>query len=197
MVLYHGNSVCGIEELNPCSAAHDDPTSPVVYLTPNRAYALFYIRDREINYVTCGVTAEGYIRYDERFPEQLETLYKGMSGYLYRCKDNGALEPTSTRGVWLSKKPVEIESCEFIPDVYSEILKYEKSGDVKVIRYETLSDGEKHEVYKMIVRSLYKSGLTNVRSKKSDFYRKHFPEAWEFVKNNPQFKELYISQIPQ
>jgi hypothetical protein len=62
MIFCHGSSVCGITELYPCSTAHDDTSSPVIYLTPNRAYALFYIRDKDINYVTCGVTAEGYVR---------------------------------------------------------------------------------------------------------------------------------------
>lgn len=83
MTFYHGCSEGGIKVLTPRSASHDGSGRQVVFLTPNRAYALFYIRDRDINYVTCGVTDEGCIRYDERFSGQLETLYKGMSGYLY------------------------------------------------------------------------------------------------------------------
>ncbi len=69
--------------MNAVSKNHVDAAKPVVYFTPNRAYALFYIRDREINWVTCGVKEDGVIRYDERFPDQLKTIYQGVSGYVY------------------------------------------------------------------------------------------------------------------
>src|SRR5450756_3047284 len=113
MIFYHGSSIANITEFETRSQTHDETKSSAVYLTPNRAYALLYIRDLEVNYVTCGVTAEGYIRYDDRFSEQMKTLYSGRSGCLYTCTDNGDFETTSTRGVWVSKSPVKVESVEY------------------------------------------------------------------------------------
>lgn len=194
MIFYHGSPVADITELGTRSFTHDDTKSSAVYFTPNRAYALFYIRDLDVNYVTCGVTAEGYIRYDERFSGQLKTLYSGRSGYLYKCVNNGSFEQTQTRDVWVSKNPIGIESVEFIPDVYKEILKYEATGDIKVIRYETLTDEEKHDIYRMIVCSLYKSGLTDKNTTKANFYRDNFSKAWEFVKSHPEMKQTILEE---
>ncbi|MDD4356665.1 MAG: hypothetical protein PHN98_05380, partial [Smithellaceae bacterium] len=64
MIFYHGSPIAGITELGTRSHTHDGTKTSAVYLTPNCAYALFYIRDLGINYVTCGVTEEGYILYD-------------------------------------------------------------------------------------------------------------------------------------
>jgi hypothetical protein len=194
MTFFHGSPIAGITELGTRSRTHDETKSSAVYITPNRAYALFYIRDLEVNYVTCGVMEEGYIRYDERFSEQMKTLYSGRSGYLYSCTDNSGFEATSTRGVWVSKSPVRVESVEFIPDVYTELMKYEVSGDIKVMRYESFSDTEKHDIYEMIVWSLYKSGLTEKSSAKADFYRENFPNAWEYVKEHPEMKQDILNE---
>ena len=192
MTLYHGSPIANITELGTRSITHDETKSSAVYLTPNRAYALFYIRDLDINYVTCGVTEEGYIRYDERFSGQLKTLYSGRSGYLY-CV-SGSFEQTSTRDVWVSKNPVVIESVEYISDVYEEILKFEAIGQVKVNRYENLTYKDKQDVYDMIVNSLYKSGMTDKNTPKAYFYRDNFPEAWEFVKSHPEMKQKTIEE---
>lgn len=76
MLLYHGSAAGGLTRLTG---------QPCVYLTPYPCYALCYIRDPNVNYVTCGVDKDGVVRYDENFPEQLRTLYAGRSGWLYRC----------------------------------------------------------------------------------------------------------------
>jgi len=194
MVFYHGSPIKGINKLGISLLTNGETKASIIYLTPNRTYALFYIRDLNVNYVTCGVTAEGYIRYDERFSGQLPTLYRGQSGYLYKCIDSGCFEQTTTRDVWISKNPVVIESVEFIPDVYKEIIKYEASGNIKVIRYETLTDQEKHNIYEMTVYSLYKSGLTDKNTVKANFYRDNFPEAWKFVISHPKMKQTILEE---
>lgn len=61
MLCYHGSPIAGIETLSP-------PPGKVLYLTPVRAYALFYIRDLAVNHVTCGVLPGGVVRYDEQLP---------------------------------------------------------------------------------------------------------------------------------
>lgn len=61
MPIYYHGATEELTELNAVSKNHVDAAKPVVYLTPNRAYALFYIRDRDINWVTCGVKEDGVI----------------------------------------------------------------------------------------------------------------------------------------
>lgn len=92
MIMYHGSPMAGITELGTLSKTHDETASSAVYLAPNRAYTLFYIRDLEINYVTCGVTEQGYIRYDENFPGQLRTLYEGKAVFFTNVKSTTALK---------------------------------------------------------------------------------------------------------
>lgn len=192
MTLYHGSPVGDINELGALSNAHNETKSPVVYLTPNRVYALFYIRDVEINYVTCGVTADGYIRYDEQFPEQLRVLYEGMCGYLYKCEIADDFEKTATRDVWVSQNPVPVEEVEFIPDVYKEILKCEAAGTVKVIRYETLSSEQKQQMVDMAVHYIYKHDLIESDSKKAAFFQRNFSEAWNYVANHPEQRQINL-----
>lgn len=194
MTFYHGSPIANIAELSTLSYTHDESKKSAVYLTPNRAYALFYIRDLDINYVTCGVTEEGFIRYDERFLDQLKKLYSGRSGYLYTCADDSNYEKTNTRDVWVSKEPVKIISSEFISDVYKELQKYIESGVIRVARYETLSETEKEDIYNMTVWSLYRSGLTEKDTPKANFYCENFSEAWCFVKAHPELKQQTLDE---
>ena len=88
--LYHGSIIENIEVLEARSKLHGSD-SRVVYLTSSIPYALVYIWDAEKNnnhtkHVTCGIR-DGEVFYEEKFPNQLETFYKGVSGYLY-CVDN-------------------------------------------------------------------------------------------------------------
>lgn len=194
MILYHGSPVAGITYLGTLSRMHDETASSAVYLTPNRAYAFFYIRDLEINYVTCGVTSEGYIRYNENFPGQLRTLYDGKSGFLYKCGSNDSFEKTSTSDVWVSKKPVCVRDCEEVRDTYAEILKCEADGLVKVVRYETLSDERKFEIYEMILHSIYKNNYTASTSKKAMFYKDNFPQEWNYAVAHPDERQRNLEE---
>lgn len=96
MLLYHGSAAGGLTRLTG---------QPCVYLTPYPCYALCYIRDPNVNYVTCGVDKDGVVRYDVNFPEQLRTLYVGRSGWLYRCGEGGGA-PIQT-----SQTPVDVQAA--------------------------------------------------------------------------------------
>lgn len=194
MIMYHGSPFAGLTELGTLSRTHDEMASSAVYLTPNRSYALFYIRDLEINYVTCGVTEDGYIRYDENFPGQLKTLYEGKSGFLYICESNDKFEKTSTRDVWVSKNPVVVTDIEKIPDAYAEILKCEAAGLVKVIRYEMLSEERKREIYDMILHSIYKNNYPALTSKKAMFYKDNYTQAWNYALAHPDERQKNLEE---
>ncbi len=76
-----------------------------------------------------------------------------------------------------------------MPDVYDEILKYEQSGVVTVRRYATFSEKEKSELFEMMVHFIFKNDFVNSTNKKAAFFRKHFPEAWEYVKSYPERRQ--------
>lgn len=68
---------------------------------------------------------EDKIVFQEMFSGALERFYKGTSGYIYHCV--GEYEPSEGHGVKtcaISKVPVTVTGCEYIPDVYDEIMKY-------------------------------------------------------------------------
>ncbi|MFA6730476.1 MAG: hypothetical protein WCR95_05730 [Eubacteriales bacterium] len=157
----------------------------MAYLTPNRAYALFYIIDKEINWVTCGVKEDGIVHYDERFKNQTQKLYAGKSGYLYKCETHGLFSPGKTRGIVVSESPVKVAGFEFIPDVYSQIQSYEKAGDIVINRYESLTGAEKKEVFDMMVHYILKNfggEFSSALNAKEVFIKTNFPDAWDYAK---------------
>jgi hypothetical protein len=72
-IFYHASNIKNLRELLPLSTMHGGGEK-VCYVTPVRAYALFYLRDMEINHVTCWVSGEGVVGYEEQFPNQLKTI---------------------------------------------------------------------------------------------------------------------------
>ena len=174
---YHGTTTPDIETLIPQNG--------VIYLTPNRAYALFYIIDKNINWITCSVKDDdGKVHYIERFPNQLEKLYSGKGGYLYRCDDIGVFVPGKSRDIVVSQIPVTVAGYEFIPDVYQEILKYEKTGVVVVKRYENLTETEKKDVFDMMVHFILKNDFFTVNVIRAAFIRESFPDAWTYAETH-------------
>ena len=171
MKLYHGTTVSQIERLR-CNSKHH-AGNPVLYLTDNRAYSLFYIRDREIDFVTCGVGEDGKVYYDEKFPDQLKTLYEGRSGYIYET--DVSAEKYHVRGIWVCSRDARITGMEFIPDVYQVILHEIEKGNVVLLPYESLTEEQKQMNYRGVVDYLRRGQLSHA---KAQFFRNHFPEAW-------------------
>ena len=166
---YHGSPVAGIETLAP------QPGGPL-YLTNNRAYALFYIRDMEINWVTCGVRG-GVVVYDEQFPDQLRTLYAGRGGWLYACENDG-FAPGNSPWIVLADKAVPVAAAEFIPDAYEAILREIDAGTVRVDRYESKTPQQLREYNEHLSRTILENRL-GADTPKARFIKQYFPEAWE------------------
>lgn len=120
-MFYHASNTGGLKQLLPLSVNHDGGKA-VCYFTTCRAYALFYLRDMEINHVTCGMPRDGVVTYYEEFPRQLEKIYGGRSGWLYHCDDNGSITEGPKSGVWVSVRPIVVINSELVDNVYEEIL---------------------------------------------------------------------------
>lgn len=180
--LYHGSITPNIKQINPISGLHNSDKK-VVYLTDNIPYALFYIWDKEHNhYEGKHVTAwikDGTANYEEQFPDQLETFYKGVSGYLYTCSFTPETTAIENREcLYYSTENVTAESCEYIPDVYNELLKYEAKGQLKIRRYNEQPEQRQNELIDLIATAIVKEDCFNDKAK-SEFYKTYFVKAWE------------------
>lgn len=177
-IFYHASSIGGLHELLPLSKMHGGEKT-VCYFTPDRTYALFYLRDMKINHVTCGLDGSGVVAYHEQFPSQLAKIYGGRSGYIYSCASGGLVKQGHTGGVWIAAGPVPVLESEFIKDVYAEIIKAEQNGLVKIIRYEELPDEKKNEIAEMMKNYILKNNLLHIDTKKSRFFKNNFPDSWQ------------------
>ena len=177
MRFYHGTAVGGLEVLRANS--YDRNGNRVLYLTDNRAYSLFYLRDRDVDFVTCGVGDDGVIHYDEKIPHQLEILYQGKSGYVYEVETDA--EPTKINGIYSTSHDLQIVDMEHIPNAYNAICNEIVKGNVDILYYEKLTAEQ---------RALNEEGIRRwflaeqeMNPKKEAFLRTHFPAAWVEAQN--------------
>lgn len=177
MRLYHGTTASGIDVLHVNSL--DREGKSVLYLTDSWAYSLFYLRDREIDFVTCGVGKDGKVYYDEKFPDQLKLLYQGRSGYIYQTDADA--EPTSVRGIWISRENAFVTRCTYIPDVYEAVLKEIKKGAVEFLPYEKLTEEQRKLNHEGVLRYLLSGRQMNAARVR--FYMEHFQDAWLEAQN--------------
>ncbi len=166
MILYHGTTAQGLTALHPAT------DSRPLYLTDSFAYSLFYIRDREIDFVTCGVGSDGKVRYDEKFPDQLKLLYQNRSGWIYEAEAEA--EPHRVNGIWLCRQEAKIVSAHFIPDAYRAILSQIEAGNVILQTYEETTQ-EQRRLNQQGIAMMMQSDMPE---KRRQFLREHFPEAW-------------------
>lgn len=181
--LYHGSEYVGIKELEPRSKLHNTDKK-VLFLTDNIPYALYYIWDEEHNgyngkHVT-GWINNGIAYYEEQFPEQLKTFYKGVSGYLYCTFKNSDIQSVEKREcLYYSLKNTVVTKVIYILDVYEELLKYEALGKFRVLRYNDQSEMRQQELVDFIATDIVKSNFFKDNDAKAQFMRKHFVKAWE------------------
>ena len=170
---YHGSPITGIHTLAP-------PPGGPLYLTNNRAYALFYIRDMEINWVSCGVR-EGVVVYDEQFPGQLRALYAGRGGWLYACENDG-FKPGSSPWIVLADRAVPVAAAAFIPDAYEAILREIKAGTVRVDSCESKTPRRRQEFNAHMAQSILEERWLGANTPRARFVERYFPEAWEMAR---------------
>lgn len=181
--LYHGSDYSGIKELEPRSKLHNTDKK-VVYLTDNIPYALYYIWDKEHNgysgkHVT-GWIKNGVAYYEEQFPDQLKTFYKGVSGYLYYISKNSDIQSVEDREcMYYSLENTLAAKADYILDVYEELLKYESLGKFKVLRYNEQSKKRQDELIDFVATGIVKSEFYKDNEAKVQFMKKHFVKSWE------------------
>ena len=170
-MLYHGSIVEGLKTINANAYSHTLGKN-VAYFTEDRVYALVCCRKKEENFVTMGLR-DGEQHYFERFPNQLEVMYKNKSGYLYRLHSTKDLVHT-TMHTWESTTDVVVDDCEYVKDVYEEILKEEMVGNVIIHRYADINPVEQKMHADYIREHIEDEEYAEYR----EFLRKHFQMLW-------------------
>ena len=166
-MIYHGSCISGLHTIKANSKSHSTGRL-VAYFSEDRCYALVCCRIKAENFVTMGVGADGRQHYFERFPNQLESLYKGRQGYIYLLDSMDGL--THGKGhSWESEHDVPVSQCERIADVYSEILREESLGNIVIHRYAEIDPAEQKEHANYI-----RDHLTDEGDEMAKFYRTHF-----------------------
>ena len=182
-MFYHGSSIGGIAQLQACSNLHITGEK-VVYLTDNVPYALYYIWDTDhngcsIKHVT-GWTKNDIAYYEEQFPNQLETFYQGVSGYLYCISDSENIHAVKNRkNMFYCAGDIAVTESTYIPDVYEELMKYEAEGKLVVLRYDEQSAERQNELIDFMAQAIIHEGFYTENREKQEFMKTHFSKAWE------------------
>ena len=171
-IFYHGSVIGGLDIILANAKSHADG-SRVAYFTEDRVYALVCCRSREENFVTMG-PKDGIQHYYERFPDQLRVMYEWKEGFIYRPVSCDTLKHTKDH-TWESPADVPVVLHEHITDVYEEILREEKAGNVIIHRYEEIDPDEQ----KKRANDMREYIKNNPQLTYRDFVIEHFSPLWE------------------
>ena len=171
-MLYHGSVVDGLTTIWAKSKSYVSG-EPVAYFTMDRVYALVCCRKRTENFVTMGPDKNGKQHYYERFPDQLKVMYAGRDGYLYTPVSEEGLVRTKGNS-FESVMDVPVTLFEHVTDVYAEVLKEERAGNVIVHRYADIDPEEQRQMI-LSIREGWKRGEF---AEYSDFVYEHFSPLW-------------------
>lgn len=189
MRLYHGSFKNNINELLPISKCNENPNIKVVYLTESLPYSLFYIWDskrnkREIKWVTCWIK-DNIVHYEEQFPNQLRRFYNNVKGYIYfEDFSEDKIIKASEPKMWYTESKIVNLQQNLVHNVYKEILKYEKNGEVIVHRYNNLSKADKFKVDQKMCKYIQMKNLLKEKSENSAFIKSHHKTAWKMAKKS-------------
>lgn len=184
--IHHGSAIPSLAELKPLSKLHNTEKN-VVYLSSSVPYVLLYIWDSEKTrysrkYVT-GWLKDGITYYEEQFPGQLKAFYEGVRGYVYSVAQSDNVQIVQQReGMFYSELPVSVYCTTEIPDVYQELLRYEREGLFRVFRYEEASAEKQTELTERIATFIAKDGMIDRDDEQSRFMKRYFADAWEKAK---------------
>lgn len=181
-MFYHASLKDDLTELVPISKCFDDPSVKCAYVTDNLAYAFMYIRDMDINLVTCGVKEDNKVYYEEQFENQLEVLYKNKSGYIYYCKaDKDFKKRSDTNGIYYSINSIPLIRKKFIPDVYKLIKKAIEEKKIIVQEFKDLPKERKQGLDDYIAKKILSNDFYSNNKKLHDFYKNYYSDAWNLA----------------
>lgn len=175
---YHASVNPNLTQLSVVSKCHDNPNIKCAYVTDNYFYALFYIRDTDINIVTAWVNKYGKACYEEQFKNQLEVLYQNQKGCVYHCEENPTITKSSSNGIYYSTVPITFKKKEMIENVYQLLTTGIANGDIQITRFNCVSKERINDLYKNIADKIAKNDFYKNNKKLRKFYYRYYRKAW-------------------
>lgn len=176
MTLWHCSPAPGLTVLRPSVTKYFGKPKQVC-LTASLPMALMYgVRHFEYTY---GYTRAGQIYYEEYFPNALEELYGGKAASLYRCRLREDMERTAIPNEYVTALEVPVEEEIPVPDVLEALLKQERQGALKIIRWLELSEGTRKRVRKAEADTILEHGLlARPEDPFARFMQEKYPDSW-------------------
>ncbi len=175
LTYYHGSPTDGLQELIPSASKYFNKPSRVS-MTTLRTMALFYTA-RQFEY-TYGYDKMGRIHFMEYFPNALNILYRGKSGFIYTCHPTEAV-PTEIPNEYVSRFPVKTTEKIKIPDISLALLAEEKAGRLIILRYETLPAKTLEWITNMQTYIIRQNHLNKQNTPLAEYMRTNYPICWE------------------
>lgn len=179
-MFYHGNQIKGIRLLMPHVSEHG---RPYAYFTENPVIAAIYTVhpvEKPYTWYPYGYDEAGTPVYMEYYPDALRDIYGDQTGYLYGCERLPKGGVSLENCVFVTQEPVPVSSCIRIGDVYAWLREQEQLGNLKIIRYEALSDEQRSWAEKMVAEEIHKHDLrAQPDCSYARFLRSRFARVWE------------------
>lgn len=152
MKLYHASKIKGITELDPTKTADGK-----LWLSGKRENVLIYLvnavekcwleygnspKELYSKWAPYGFTKDGIFNFEEYYPDALERVYKGESGYIYviDVEENYVTCSPAIANAYMIDKKVPVSSVEQIKDVYEEFKKEIALGNISYHKYCEISE---------------------------------------------------------
>lgn len=180
MTAYHGTTVGNISMLKPFDNPHSSLKFPCVYLSTVKALSAIYIWNKPYKWMTFEIQEDGLPVYNESFKNGLYEFYNGVKGYIYTCESDFEFDINTTiKYAVISKNAVPIKAVENIENAYEQILQYEQQGQIKINRFEELSDKQINKNRNMVIGTIKRLELVKGEHPLSNFVKEKFPVYWE------------------
>ena len=176
MNYFHASQTKGIKILEPKISNHN---VPLIYFSDKRENVLVYLsnaiekfcQENHFEYDgiwhkwgSYGFEKDGKLRFEEYYPHALEDAYKGVSGYIYSCKQITPYPKLDLKipNVHITSQQTAVDFCEFIPDAYAELIKAEQEGKITILRYDSfIADSQRKTWLRKTIAEEYKNSASH------------------------------------
>ena len=180
-IFYHGSIKDNLTQLDIISKCNEEPEKKCAYITDNYYYALFYLRNLDINVVTAWVDEDNIVHYEEQFKNQLKVIYNKTQGFVYSCKEKNFTK--SKNGIFYSLTPINLDQKLFIKNVYNEITLGINNKKIIVTKFDDASPERLKMLYMAIAQKILQYNFFQNNRNKQKFYKKYYHIAWKLALN--------------
>lgn len=136
--------------------------------------------ERPYNWFPYGFDKNNIPVYSEYYPDALADVYKGKRGFIYICDGiSGIQNPTDINCAYVCENNARVSDVIEISDMYDWFLEREKLGELKINRYENLTQKQKDSFGKIILSEIEENGFkTDSDCSYAKFLKEKFPDIW-------------------